>query len=310
MPASDKKTDVRYMIQPEALSQWIEGFLRDCRVRELSPFTIKYYRAQLADFEKYAASQAAVTVPHITPDIIRGYLLHLEATGHNPGGRRTKYIAVRAFLNWYQAEAEPEGWTNPIGKVKPPKVDRGPIEGANLEDIRAMLATCAGDFLGVRDRALILCLLDTGARIREFLAVDLADVDQIAGSVVLRKTKARKPRTVFVGRKGRKALRAYLKIRNDDSPALWVSRRGDRLAVPSTEGLLKRRGRLAGLKNPPSPHDFRRAHALTMLRAGVDVITLSRLMGHSTLEVLTRYLRQESEDLRQAHERASPADKV
>jgi integrase/recombinase XerD len=298
------------MIQMEALDKWMEGFLRDCRVRELSPYTIKYYKAQLADFAKFARAHAVSDVPDITPDLIRSYMLHLAETGHNPGGRRTKYIALRAFLNWYQAEAEPIGWANPTDKVKPPKVDREPIKGARLEDIRAMLATCYDGFLGVRDRALLLALLDTGARAGEFIAVNLEDVDTIAGAVILRHTKARKPRTVFLGRKARKALRAYLKTRRDNCPALWVSRRGDRLAVKSLHGLLNRRGRLAHLKETPSAHDFRRAHALMMLRAGTDVITPSRLMGHATLEVLRRYLAQSADDLQAAHERASPADKV
>lgn len=312
MAGNGSSSDVQRMIRQagEALSKWIEGFLRDARVRELSPYTVKYYRAQLTDFQKYAALQTVTTVSGITPDLVRGWLLYLEATGHNPGGRRTKYIALRAFLNWYQAEAEPPGWTNPIAKVKPPKVDREPIEGARLDDIRAMLATCDDTFLGVRDRALLMALLDTGARAGEFLAVNLEDIDQVTGAVTLQKTKARKPRTVFIGRKARKALRRYLSLRNDNSPALWVSRRGDRLGMSGLQILLKRRGSLARLRNAPSAHDFRRAHALMMLRAGVDVFTLQRLMGHATLEVLRRYLAQDSQDLQAAHERASPADRV
>lgn len=312
MPAGGNRSDVERMTRTgaEALSKWIEGFLRDCRVRELSPYTVKYYRAQLADFASFANLQSVTTITAITPDLIRGWLLYLEATGHNPGGRRTKYIALRAFLNWYASEAEPPGWTNPISKVKPPKVDREPIEGARLEDIRAMLATCNDGFLGVRDRALLLALLDTGARAGEFLAVDLEDVDTVTGAVILRRTKARKPRTVFLGKKARKALRRYLSLRRDNSPALWISRRGDRLGMSGLQIVLKRRGRLAGLKNTPSAHDYRRSHALMMLRAGTDIVTLSRLMGHATLEVLKRYLAQSADDLQRAHEKASPADAV
>ncbi len=293
----------------ESLKAWINGFLRDCQVRELSPFTIRYYRAQLTHFEAYAAAQGVSEVTEITAALLRDYLLQLEAAGHNPGGRRSKYIAVRVFLSWWEREAEPEGWTNPIAKVKPPKITRDVIAGARMEDIKAMLATCSNDFLGLRDRAVILCLLDTGARAREFLSLDLSDVDTISGSVILRKTKARKPRTVFIGRKSRRALRAYLKIRDDDNAAVWVTRAGDRLAMPSFQGLLKRRGRLAGLQNKPSAHDFRRAFALASLRAGMDVITLARLMGHSTLEVLTRYLKQSADDLHAAHDRAGVVDR-
>jgi site-specific recombinase XerC len=150
----------------------------------------------------------------------------METDGHNAGGRHAKYRAVRAWLYWFEREAEPDGWKNPMLKVKRPKVAHEPIEPVPIEDIRAMLATCGNDFTGLRDRAILLCLLDTGARMREFLALNVADVDMIGGAVIIRKGKGRKPRTVFLGKKSRKALRTYLRQRTDEAPALWVTSRG------------------------------------------------------------------------------------
>ena len=297
------------MRNQDMIRKWIDAFIRDCRVRDLSPFTVEYYRAQLAAFEAFTRAQDVTTIPAISPDLIRAYLLQLEATGHNAGGRHAKYRAVRVFLNWYQAEAEPEAWTNPVTKVKPPKVAHEPIEGVSVADVKAMLRACPDSFIGLRDRAIILCLLDTGARAREFLSLDVGDVDTIAGDVILRKTKNRKPRTVFLGRRSRRALRAYLKQRTDQSAALWITSQGERLAVSSLQGMLERRARSAGIPKP-SPHDFRRGHALMMLRAGTDVITLARLMGHSSLEVLTRYVKQTTDDLHAAHAKASPVDRI
>ena len=91
----------------EALNLWIGGFLRDCKVRDLSTFTIEFCRAH-----------DVTQVQQITADLIRSYLLHLEATGHNPGGRHAKYRAMHAFLRWYQNEAEP---VTPK-RTKPPHV--------------------------------------------------------------------------------------------------------------------------------------------------------------------------------------------
>jgi integrase/recombinase XerC/integrase/recombinase XerD len=248
-------------------------------------------------------------IEQIAPDVIRAYLLELEARGANPGGRHAKSRALRAFLTWYQAEAEPDGWTNPITKVKPPKVEVEPIEGISPEDVKRLLAACPDTFTGIRDRAILLCLLDTGARMREFLALDLADVDTIAGNVVIRKGKNRRPRIVFIGKRTRRALRAYLRLRTDSSPALWVTSAGDRLAPRSLQSMLERRAAQAGT-DAPSPHDFRRACALAMIRAGVDVFTLQRLMGHSDLSVLRVYLAQDANDLERAFEKASPSDRL
>ncbi len=110
-----------------------------------------------------------------------------------------------------------------------------------------------------------------------------------------------------MGKKSRKALRAYIRLRTDKELALWVTKDGGRLAVPSLRQVLARRAELAGVPMA-SAHDFRRSFALALLRAHVDVFGIQKLMGHTTLDVLKRYLAQDTEDARIAHERGSPVD--
>ena len=71
--------------------------------------------------------------------------------------------------------------------------------------------------------------------------------------------------------------------------------------------LLRQRAELVGLKGIPTPHDFRRSFALIMLRNGVNIFALQKLMGHSDLQVLRRYLAQTDQDIH-AHVRGSPVD--
>jgi site-specific recombinase XerD len=296
------------LVKIDGLETWVTAFLRDCKTHGLSAYTVEFYRAQLDIFLTYCKAQNVTEVTSVTPDLLRGFLLALEAKGRNAGGRHAAFRAVRAFLRWYEAEAEPEGWVNPIRKVKPPKVTNEPIKGVTTEDIKAMLETCGGDFIGIRDRALLLCLLDTGARAAEFMALNISDVDFVSGAVDIRKGKGGKSRTVFIGRKSRKALRAYIRARTDNESALWVTKSGGgRLAVKSLRQVLVRRADLAGVP-VPSPHDFRRAFALALLRAHVDIFSIQKLMGHAGLDVLRRYLAQNTDDVREAHERGSPVD--
>jgi integrase/recombinase XerD len=72
--------------------------------------------------------------------------------------------------------------------------------------------------------------------------------------------------------------------------------------------MIERRAKDAGV-DPPGLHDFRRCFALEMHRNGCDNITLSRLMGHSSLEVLKRYLDQTDSDFQKVHVKTSPADR-
>ena len=58
----------------------------------------------------------------------------------------------------------------------------------------------------------------------------------------------------------------------------------------------------------PSLHSFRRAFVINMLRAGVDVFGLQKLMEHADLQVLRRYLTQTTEDIAQAHRMGTPVD--
>jgi len=58
--------------------------------------------------------------------------------------------------------------------------------------------------------------------------------------------------------------------------------------------------------NPPSPHDFRRAFALSMLRNGTNLYTLAKRMGHEGITILQRHLKKTYQDTEAAHRRAGP----
>ena len=289
------------------LETWLEAFLLDRKSQNMSSHTIQFYRAELQRFAGFAESQVITDVMQITPNTIRAFLAWLEETGHNPGGRHAAYRALKAFLRWFESEVEPDNWKNPVNKIKPPKLAQDVLEPAALEDIGALLKVCGADLLGARDRAIFLFLLDTGARANEALSVDVEDVDLVTGAVMIRMGKGRKSRTVFLGQKSRKALRAYLKGRRDNCAALFASDDGKRLAYGGLRGIVTRRASQAGI-DPPELHSFRRAFAINMLRAGVDVYSLQELMGHADLQVLRRYLKLTSVDLRAAHVKGSPAD--
>ena len=172
-----------------------------------------------------------------------------------------------------------------------------------------MMETCRhGKLSDARDKASLLVLLDTGMRLTEFLSLNREDVDPITGMILIRSGKGRKPRNVYLGDKSRQILRRYVKDRKDYNPALWVARSGERLTETGLRMMLRRRAARAGVP-VPSPHDFRRAFAIERWRAGVDILTLSKLMGHTSLQVLNRYIKQIGEDLEQAAKQSSPVDR-
>ncbi len=290
------------------LSTAIQAFLTDRQASGLSVYTIRFYHDNLRNFERFCESQAITRTEQITADVVRAFLLWLERQGHNPGGRHVHFRTLRAFLFWLEGELD--GYVAPIRNVKAPRVPQTVIEGVSLEEVQRMVAACKGrNFTELRDKAMLLFLLDTGVRVGEFVAVGIEDVDFATCAVLIRRGKGGKMRTVFFSRSTRRALMAYLRARTDDSPTLWVNRTGEEITRSGVNHLLLLRAKQSGLEKAPSAHDFRRAFALNMLRNGCDVFTLQRLMGHSDLTVLRRYLAQTDTDLQQAHRRASPVDR-
>jgi integrase/recombinase XerD len=289
----------------------MEEFLNDRKAQGTANGTLRFYNQKLKLFLDYCRAHVVERIDQITATFIRQYLLHLEESGHNPGGRHAAFRSLRAFLNWYEGEAEPDGWGNPIHKIKAPKVPIEPLEPVSHETIASMVKTCKRDtFTGDRDAAILFCLFDTGARASEFLNMDLDDLNQASGTVLIRQGKGSKPRMVYLGRHSRYILRKYLKHRTDDSLALWVTHprfSSERLGYDGLRAIIHRRSVEAKVEEP-SLHDFRRAFALAMLRNGTDVYTLAKLMGHEGISVLQRYLKQTYQDTEAAHRQAGPVD--
>ena len=291
-----------------SLLEWANQFYQSKKVEGVSSCTLRIYKQQLGYFLDFCNSQLLERTEEVTPNIIRQFLLYHEETGHDPGGLQIVFRVVRTFLLWYENEAEPDGYKNPIKKVKAPKVPIQPIEPVSIDHIIKLVKVCKADtLLDCRDKAIILFLFDTGARAKEVVQVDITDIELLNGAVLIRRGKGSKPRVVFLGKTSRKAIRHYLNKRQDSNPALWITNKGERLTYWGLDMMMNRRSRQAKINAPPL-HSFRRAFALNMLRAGVDVFSLQTLMGHADLQVLRRYLAQNTNDIAEAHRKGSPVD--
>jgi site-specific recombinase XerD len=169
------------------LLTWLEAFLIDRKARGLAEGTLRFYRIKFKLFTDFCETQVVTQIHQITPTLLRQYLLYLEETGHNEGCQHAAYRTLRAFLYWFEDEDEPEGWKNPIRKVKAPKEPTEPIDPVPLDTVSRMIKVCErGTFTGDRDAAILLCLLDTGARAGEFLAINLNDINQARGDILIR----------------------------------------------------------------------------------------------------------------------------
>lgn len=295
------------MTQQITFDQWVDGFLLAKRSQQRSGATLHIYKKCLAQLSSFLAQYGVATVEAIEPNHLRSYLVHLDQIHYAPTWILAQYKSLKAFLNWYAKEAEPQEWTNPIRKVSAPKVPEKILDPANLDDVRKIIEACGHTKNDIRDKAIILTLLDTGARAGELAGFDLADLNIVTGALIIRRGKGGTTRSVFVGHKTRKALRAYLKVRGEEPGPLFQVY-GRRVCYHTLHSIVRRKSIEAGVK-PPALHSFRRAFALNCLRAGMDLLSLQRLLGHSNLTMLKKYVKQNDSDLQTAFAAVSPVDR-
>jgi integrase/recombinase XerD len=282
----------------DPLSLAFSDFLLDRQSRNQSQATLLWYRRCVKMLGDFLRAQGVGSIEDVTATHVRRFLIQLSEN-HTPGGVVTVYTGVRAFLRWYIEEYPRPGW-NPLAKVKAPKRPKEVLPPLSLSHFQAMVDNCPRrTFAGDRDRALLMLLLDTGIRHQELTDLTVGDVDPNTGQVIVRMGKGRKGRAVFIGAKTRRALIAYYRHREslDSDLALWVKNDGDKLSKSGIRQIVRRAAVRAGV-DEPGMHEFRRAFAINSLRNGMDVATLQRLLGHSSIETVNRYLALVEDDLR------------
>ena len=138
--------------------------------------------------------------------------------------------------------------------------------------------------------------------------MNLEDLNYATGEIIIRNGKGRrKPRVVFLGKKSRRGIESIPeKPGGMETPHCGLQNFGTRLSYDGLRAVITHRSDMVGVESPQL-HDFRRAFALNFLRNNPgEIFALQRLMGHSDLQVLRRYLAQTDQDLQEAHKRGSP----
>lgn len=273
-----------------------DAFVLSLQAAHRTPRTIEYYNDKLKPFLTWLEVRSVMDVNSITPSHIRQFLLEREQAGKAIQTVKLHAAAIKAFLNFCVSEDMLE--VSPMRKVKMPKVPYVIQPAFSEDDIRKLLEACED----TRQTALVLCLLDSGARITEFLNLDIADVDLKSGAVKIRLGKGNKDRVVFFGPRSRKALIKYLLSRENPTvgPLFTLLDSEERLTRWAVRDILERLAKRSGVENV-HPHTFRRSFCLWSLRSGMNIYALQRLMGHGDLQMVRKYLALVESDLAQAH---------
>jgi site-specific recombinase XerD len=199
--------------------------------------------------------------------------------------------------------------------IKRERATRTAPESLEPAETRRYIRAC-GRSGSPRNEAIGTLFLYSGLRVEEVEALDLDDIVLSArrGKVIVRDGKGGVFREVPLHRAARTALRAWLDIRVDqpgaeETTALLLSRRGQRLRERALRYVVAELGRDAGLVHDPGhpqagksrvhPHTLRHTFATMLLRNGVDIVIVADLMGHAQLDTTRIYTA--SSDADRAH---------
>ena len=245
---------------------------------------------------------------------VRAYVAGLRAQPWAPATVALHIRYLRAFWGWCHRE----GYTTEDFSAIIPAPARTIREDVLLttDEFAALVRACAGDRWALRDRAVILTLVDTGLRRSEFCALqrDWLIYEDGGASLLLpgSVSKTARERFVFLGRATTTAITGYLETRNgDDQPALFISERGP-LGGDGVYYLLRRRAEQAGL-DPARvhPHLLRKQFASWWIENGGDEQRLMEIAGWSGPEMLRIYVRLGArQKLQDAHRQFGPVDRI
>ncbi|MEX2502428.1 MAG: tyrosine-type recombinase/integrase [Trueperaceae bacterium] len=296
-----------------ATERMLDDFLvHQQAVAGLADRTLINYQSNMRNFAAWWRGTGGGDLGQVQPADIESWLIAETERGMRPRTRETALGAVRAFYRWLRPD-EP----NPADAVRSPNSVPRPVDPYRPDEARRILETVAqADTLsGAFDHAVLATLRWTGIRVAELagLRLDRLDLQRRRAKVV---GKGRRPRTVPVPLPLAEHLTRYLDdVRPHCPPSGFVFANPRSLSGSARQGtidrqgvrdLCRRAGERAAIEGRHHPHRWRHSYATELLRGGVDVHVVQRLLGHSHLESTTRYLHLLDTDLRAAIDRTYP----
>ncbi|WP_219659511.1 tyrosine-type recombinase/integrase [Brevibacillus formosus] len=266
-------------------------------------------------------------IEQVTPKILRSYITYLTKEKQHFSGHPTKsnqaknkfglkpstvnirIATMKAFFNWLVKEHYLQ--LNPTENIKKQKVDEDTIGAFTEEQVSLLLdATDKRTYIGFRDYVMMQFFLQTGLRANEVASLSEKDLDFKNKLIILpgAKNKNRRTRVIPMGSKMLCLLKELIAENEVHFPAqeiIFLSNYGGPLTISAISDRIKYYGNRAGIRGGVrcSCHTFRHTFALNFLKSGADIVALQRILGHSSMDMVRKYVQHKTEDLQEAHKK-------
>jgi site-specific recombinase XerD len=262
-----------------------QRFIDDLRLRNYARRTIETYVSRIVCFAKHFGRSPDL----LGPNEVRDFQLHLLRQRVSWSSFNQAVCALR-FLYGITLGRPEQLPLIPYGK-KPKKL---PSVLSQAEVLRLLDAATVG-----RDRVLLQVAYGCGLRLSELLHLQVRDIDSSRMVIQVRQGKGAKDRLVPMSLRLLQELRAYWRMCR---PRTWLfpGQKPDRtMSAGNIQRRFTRLVKQVGLTKHCSMHTLRHSYATHLLEAGVDLLTLKALMGHTSLQTTARYLHVSTQRMQQ-----------
>ena len=249
-------------------------------------------------------------IRNITTEDIYDFLMYTDTIrGNMAAAKSRKLSAIKGFFK-YLTTKRMMLEENPAANIESPKRQQALPKFLSLEESLLLLEAVRNDAESqskVRDYAIITLFLNCGMRVSELVGIDLNDIDRQLRSMSVT-GKGNKQRIIYLNDACRNALGDYLDERLSEAhakantPALFLSKREQRISVKTVQWLVYKYLDLAGLESKHySVHKLRHTAATLMYQSGnVDVRVLKDILGHEQLNTTQIYTHVSNRSMEEA----------
>lgn len=306
----------------KAFDDLLFAFREHLRIKNYSPASIQSYSEHLHGFFAYLEEIGIRDVKRVTRDHLQAYRVRIgerrnaEGQGYSVSTLCLKVRTVKRLFEYL--EATNRILVNPAETLKEPKKEnRLPRAVLTAEEARRILdAPNLSLVIGIRDRTVLEVLYSTGIRLEELTRLTIFDCDLQGGMLRVNKGKGAKDRVIPLGRHAVRFLKEYLtRVRprhtreNRAERCLFVNQVGKPLSEQSTEILVRKCARVAGIRKKVTPHVFRHTFATELVRNGADITAVQKMLGHAHLSVTHLYTKVAGVEVKKTHRLSHPRER-
>ena len=291
----------------------VEGYLKDCKVRGMSPRTMPGYKSALKMFRLYL-DQINVDILDVNRDVLKGFLEHIREKQLTQRSLESNFSVLSSFYEYLNYEGMVS--KNPVSEVRKRYLRSYKDNGSNherklisVEDMAKMI----NSEMNIRNKVIITLLAKTGIRRNELVSLDVSDIDLIEMKITLKPTHKRTNRIVFFDDETAFILRRWIRIRGGMNkkqlPALLLSAKGDRLSGNGVLEIVSKAALRVDLSdissgNPSDhffPHCCRHWFTTHLRRAGMPREFIQELRGDVRREAIDIYDHIDKKELRESY---------